>query len=81
MLSMTEAIKNKKDYLEIKSALLNIVNQVREINAEKAEYLDRHFIFDDKEQTFLYDGVGSALEDVLNRSEILELSPYFPANG
>ena len=78
---MIDATKNKKDYLEIKSAILNIVNQVKETNLEKAEYLERHFIFNDKEQTFLYDGVGSALEDLLMNSDILEISPYFPANG
>ena len=68
-----------KDYLEIKLAVTGIVDQMKKVNPEKGEYLERHFIFDDKKQTFLYDGVGSALEDILNRSEILELSPYFSA--
>lgn len=66
-----------KDYLEIKMAVIGIVEQVKALNHEKGEYLERHFIFDDKEQTFLYDGVESALEDVLDCSKILELSPYF----
>ena len=68
----------KEDYTEIKSSVIRIIGQMKIKNLEKGEYLERHFIFNDKDQTLLYSGVGSALDDLLKNTEILEISPYLP---
>ena len=71
----------KDSYFEIKATILSLINRVKLANPEKGGYLEAHFIFNDNDMTFVYDGAEIVLEDVLNNAQIVEVSPYFPANG
>ena len=43
-------------YLTMKAEILAAVDSIRAAMPEAAEYLEKHLVFDDKEETFMYTG-------------------------
>jgi hypothetical protein len=43
-------------YRKIKAEILATVELIRAAMPEAAEYLEKHLVFDDKEETFMYTG-------------------------
>ena len=45
-----------ESFQRVKRQILSFIASIREVNPEAAEYLEQHFVMDEKARTFMYTG-------------------------
>jgi hypothetical protein len=57
-------------YNEMKKTAIGLIQKAKSTNPELGDYLERHFVMDDKSRTFMYTGANTVLEELM-KSEVI----------